>query len=67
VNSVRTLRESPGLRAVIALAALTGLEYVVSAGSVPGSFAWLTIIALAKGAIILMSFMHLKNIFVEDV
>jgi len=64
---VKTFKESPGLQAVIVLAALTGLEYVVSAGSVPWSFAWLTVIALAKGAIILISFMHLKNIFREDV
>lgn len=60
---VRSVRDSPGLVAVAVLAALTFIEYLVSAGDIAGSFVWLTVIAVAKGAIIVVSFMHLKNVF----
>lgn len=54
---------SPGLRAIVALAVLTLVEYLISAGDIAGSFLWLTVIAVAKAAIILRSFMHLANVF----
>ncbi len=54
--------KSPGLVAAGVLAVLTLLEYFVSVGEITGSFVLLTVIAIAKAAIILVSFMHIRNI-----
>ncbi len=63
MTAVKAFQNSPGMMAVVVLAILTLLEYLVSAGEVTGSFLLLTLIAVAKGAIILVAFMHIKNIF----
>ncbi len=57
------MRESPGFTAIVVLSVLTVIEYFVSAEAVAGAFFWLLIISIAKAAIILVAFMHLRNIF----
>ena len=49
--------------AIVALAILTLVEFLVSAGDLAGAFVVLTVLAIAKAAIILAAFMHLRNIF----
>lgn len=56
------IRSSPGAQILMLLAVLTLLEYFASVGEWSGLFLWLTLIALAKGALIVRSFMHLMNL-----
>jgi cytochrome c oxidase subunit IV len=63
VTAVKAFQKSPGLMAAIVLGILTLVEYLVSAGDITGSLLLLTVIAVAKGAIILVSFMHIANVF----
>lgn len=63
MTAVKALQRSPGLTAAVVLAMLTLVEYLVSAGDISGSFLLLTVLAVAKGAIILVSFMHITNVF----
>ncbi len=63
MNLLTTIRESPGMMALLMLAALTVLEYIVSAAEMPGAFVALLIIAIGKGAIILRTFMQIGNVF----
>jgi len=66
MNLLTTIRESPGMMALVMLAALTVLEYIVSAAEMPGAFVALLIIAIGKGAIILRTFMQIGNVFGGD-
>ena len=60
------LSAPPGLSVIIALAVLTLVEYIVSVADTPGVFVWLTVIAVAKAAFIVVAFMHVMNIFREE-
>ncbi len=55
-------RESPGQAALLALAVLTGVEYVIGGRDITGAFAMLTLIAVVKAAVIVIAFMHLANV-----
>ncbi len=59
-------QRSPGLTAIGVLAALTLIEYIVSVTDVVGAFTLLAVIAVAKAVIILISFMHLKNLWEKE-
>ena len=63
MSPLRKVAASPGATAIIALAALTAVEYLVSIAGVPAAFLWLTIIAVVKAGVIVMTFMHLKSVF----
>jgi|AP95_1055475.scaffolds.fasta_scaffold317637_2 cytochrome c oxidase subunit IV len=63
MSPLRKVAASPGATAIIALAALTAVEYLVSIAGVPAAFLWLTIIAVVKAGVIVMTFMHLMSVF----
>lgn len=52
-----------GIIVFIGLAALTGLEFWVAVGGLVASLPLLFIVALAKAALILEYFMHVRHIF----
>ena len=52
MSPLRKVAASPGATAIIALAALTAVEYLVSIAGVPAAFLWLTIIAVVKAGVI---------------
>jgi cytochrome c oxidase subunit IV len=60
------ITQSPGFAAVTALAIFTLVEYFVSTADVAGKFFWLTLIVVVKAVIIVISFMHIKNLFGEE-
>jgi cytochrome c oxidase subunit IV len=60
------ITQSPGFAAVTALAIFTLVEYLISTADVTGKFYWLAIIAIVKAVIIVISFMHIKNLFEEE-
>ena len=53
-----------GFMVLLALAVLTGIEYVISINS--GSLVFLLLIALGKAALILNVFMHVANLWQEE-
>ena len=63
MSPLRKVAASPGATAIIALAALTAVEYLVSIAGVPAAFLWLTIIAVGKAGVIVMTFMQLMSVF----
>lgn len=60
------ISESPGFKTIAMLSLLTLLEYIVFTADITGAVALLMVIALIKAAIIVISFMHVKNIFGEE-
>ena len=52
-----------GVIVFIALAVLTGIEYLIGTQEAPRIFLWL--IALMKGGLVMWFFMHLKRVFSE--
>ena len=60
------LRSSPGFMAIVSLAVLTLIEYLVSTGDVPAARLLIAVIAVAKAAIILVAFMHVRNVLKEN-
>lgn len=56
-----------GRNVVIGLAVLTVLEFIVSAADVAASFLLLTVIAITKAALIMHYFMHMHQLWREDV
>jgi len=65
-TSSTALLSSPGFVAIAILAVFTIVEYVLNVTDVPGLDVFLGVIAFAKAAVIITSFMHIKNIFSED-
>ena len=63
MRPLRKVAGSPGATAIITLAARTAVEYLVSISGVPAAFLWLTIIAVVKAGVIVMTFMHLMSVF----
>jgi heme/copper-type cytochrome/quinol oxidase subunit 4 len=56
-----------GQNVIIGLAVLTTVEFIISAADVAASFVLLTIIAFAKAALIVHYFMHMHQLWREDV
>ena len=52
-----------GVIVFLALAALTGIEYLIGTQQAPRIFLWL--IALMKAGLVMWFFMHLKRVFNE--
>jgi uncharacterized membrane protein YagU involved in acid resistance len=52
-----------GVIVFIALAVLTGIEYVIGTQEAPRIFLWM--IAMMKGGLVIWFFMHIKRIFGE--
>ena len=52
MSPLRKVAGSPGATAIITLAALTAVEYLVSISGVPAAFLWLTIIAVVAGVVL---------------
>ncbi len=63
MSPLRKVAASPGATAIIALAALTAVEYLVSIAGVPAALLGLTIIAVGKAGVIVMTFMQLMSVF----
>ncbi len=64
--AAKAVERSPGVTAIVSLAVLTAVEFVVSSADISGSLAMLTVIALVKAAVILSAFMHLRNVLREE-
>jgi len=60
------LLSSPGFVAISILAVMTVIEYFLSVERVPALGALLALFAFGKAAVIVVSFMHIRNIFSED-
>ena len=57
---------SPGVATIVLLGIITAAEYAVSTADVPGLFVFLTVFALMKAAVIVIMFMHLRNVLGEE-
>jgi len=60
------LLSSPGFIAISILAVMTVIEYFLSVERVPALGALLALFAFGKAAVIVVSFMHIRNIFSEE-
>ena len=57
---------SPGVATIVLLGVITAAEYAVSTADVPGLFVFLTVFALMKAVVIVVMFMHLRNVLGEE-
>ena len=57
---------SPGAATIVLLGIITAAEYAVSTADVPGLFVFLTVFALMKAVVIVVMFMHLRNVLGEE-
>ena len=55
-----------GTKVILILAALTAIEYVIAVAKPPGQIALIFAIAIAKAVLIVIYFMHVRQIWEED-
>lgn len=55
-----------GTKVILVLAALTVIEYLIAVAKPPGQIVLIFLIALAKAALIVMYFMHVRQIWRGD-
>ncbi len=66
MSSFNKISQSPGFVVIVLLAVMTVVEYFISTADIAGSFVMLTIIALVKAVLIIVWFMHVRNIFGKE-
>jgi caa(3)-type oxidase subunit IV len=59
-------RMGVGARVILTLAALTAVEYVIAVAKPPGQIGIIFLIALSKAVLIVIYFMHVRQIWRGD-